>query len=193
MNIVRWIKAKFELKGRDLQESIDLMKGLSLMSARRIRNESSDSTAEEKTKKIEKLSIDERRHKLNSIILEDVLSMLTTVKDASSADNRKNLPSTNSNPDLFPLTTKISNSDVLELRNQMDGFIKQRIGFVPRCAPSKIPHAGRGVFIDGRCEAGQVVALFPGSVSLPGHLIRTTGAMESLYPGKELPTLITII
>ncbi|CAO3628499.1 unnamed protein product [Cunninghamella blakesleeana] len=41
------------------------------------------------------------------------------------------------------------------------------IGFKVYKKPSTIPKAGMGVYLEGECQAGQIVCLYPGTVYLP--------------------------
>ncbi|KAI9309447.1 hypothetical protein BJ944DRAFT_258508, partial [Cunninghamella echinulata] len=43
----------------------------------------------------------------------------------------------------------------------------EKIGFNVYKKPSIIPKAGMGVYLEGKCQAGQIVCLYPGTVYLP--------------------------
>eukprot|EP00178_Gracilaria_changii_P016449 TRINITY_DN470_c0_g1_i1.p1 TRINITY_DN470_c0_g1~~TRINITY_DN470_c0_g1_i1.p1 ORF type:complete len:302 (-),score=58.42 TRINITY_DN470_c0_g1_i1:876-1781(-) len=50
--------------------------------------------------------------------------------------------------------------------------VHAELGYVPVIAPSRIAHAGNGLFVNGTARAGSVVALFPGLFYQPSELPR---------------------
>lgn len=48
----------------------------------------------------------------------------------------------------------------------------QSVRFVPHIAPSTVPAAGRGLFIEGTAQPGDILALYPGVSYLPSQLRR---------------------
>lgn len=49
-------------------------------------------------------------------------------------------------------------------------IIRNQFDFIPTISTSTIPHAGRGLFIDGHAKAGSVVAIYPGITYLPSQI-----------------------
>ncbi len=50
--------------------------------------------------------------------------------------------------------------------------VLSRAGMIPLVDTSMVPDAGEGVFLEGGCEAGRVVALYPGRVYMPFQVDR---------------------
>ena len=64
----------------------------------------------------------------------------------------------------------------------VEDAIRERLGFSVRVRPSGISGAGAGAWVDGFAGAGAVVGIFPGTVFLPGQLLRGDSLLEWLYP-----------
>jgi len=63
--------------------------------------------------------------------------------------------------------------------------LQRQLGFSVRRAPSIMPGAGYGAVCSGSAAPGTVLGLYPGIVYLPGHLLRSEGALEALYPDDD--------
>ncbi len=58
-----------------------------------------------------------------------------------------------------------------------------RAGMLPRVDTSLVPEAGEGVFLEGGCEAGRVVALYPGRVYMPFQVDRIHSQFHRAHKG----------
>ena len=119
-------------------------------------------------------------------------------------------------PKLFPLNTPAHGRGARDAEGASGEFLeelKRLLGFSIRCAASGAPdNAGRGVWLGGAAPTGSVVrlldirfsascspdshsaspmaaqvAIFPGVVYLPGHLLRAEGSLEALEPDVSQP------
>uniref|UniRef100_A0A7S2WW23 SET domain-containing protein n=1 Tax=Rhizochromulina marina TaxID=1034831 RepID=A0A7S2WW23_9STRA len=60
--------------------------------------------------------------------------------------------------------------------------VEELLGFHVAVQESSIAGAGRGLFLKGRTKAGTVIALYPGTVLLPGHIMQIPNVFDFLYP-----------
>ena len=89
------------------------------------------------------------------------------------------------NPDEFQVLSVKRSPEAELFAADLLNELRAELGCVVCPKPSTIPGAGQGAICEGRAAAGRVVGLYPGIVYLPGHLLRSEGALEALYPGTE--------
>jgi hypothetical protein len=61
--------------------------------------------------------------------------------------------------------------------------VMARAGMLPRVDTSLVPEAGEGVFLEGGCEAGRVVAFYPGRVYMPFQVDRINSQFHRAHQG----------
>lgn len=69
-------------------------------------------------------------------------------------------------------------------RRILQQSLKRDVGFSLRLAPSTIPTAGQGVFLEGSAKIGAVLGFVPGLVYLPEHL-SDPEVVQSLFPDPD--------
>mmetsp|Transcript_55467 Transcript_55467/g.109972 ORF Transcript_55467/g.109972 Transcript_55467/m.109972 type:complete len:367 (-) Transcript_55467:312-1412(-) len=198
-NFVPWLTSKLgaagigrrpKLKGRAFQESIDTTKALHLMMGRRLGGEEIPVEVPALSKdEIDKLSLDRRKEMLRKESITQLLSMFQALHECAGCPEaetvlRKRQLQQNQNPDLYPLATSMKEPQLL--LDPAHDVLLQKCGFMIRPGQSLIEGAGLGAFLDGGCEAGTLVALYPGVVFHSSNLLRDAGVIESLSPDEHL-------
>ena len=180
MSFVPWLTSKMglrRLKGRDLQESLDVLRALQLSKAR----------VGHDISRIVDMSLSQQR-----IMLQDELLSQLILMFAAQAENRldelqrrrNELQSAASvDPNSFPVAASPARH---HNDTQILPILRNRLGFAVRGGPSGLPgESGNGAWLDGAARKGSVVGVVPGIVYLPGTLVRSQGALEALYPDDD--------
>lgn len=141
------------------------------------------------TAHLESFTLDKQRSLLQANLINQLTVMLSAVRALASdeaAAARRRRRSEKMNPDDLQVlrVERCLEAEVFEPLLLED--LRARLGFSVRPAPSTVPGAGRGAFCSGGAAPGTVLGLYPGIVYLPGHLLRSEGALEALYPDDEL-------
>jgi hypothetical protein len=167
MNFLRQVASRIglrQLEGMDLQESLDVMKGLEL------------AIPNPDMSYVKKCSLDKQQLMLQPIIISKLGEIISTT-NSSINGSRSRAQTVDSNPDSFPLQfDNVSTSKTALLKH-----IQSQLGFSVQVRESSVKGAGDGVWLNGRAQKGSIVAIYPGIVYSPVDL-RSKSILEKLYP-----------
>jgi len=196
MGIFDSIKTKLAsfkpVKPRELQETFDLSHACMLTCLRKelynpdaSRQEFRNAAVEKVIQSMEKVSPSKHAEICHNNINAQLVKMFTVIKDARSETSYiSSVPV--QVPSEAPLHFQDQSVNAFE-RHQNDltlEAIKKQMGFSLQVKQSVISGAGKGVFVEGMAEVGDVLALYPGYVYLQQHLAKNNLA-ENLFPDEN--------
>jgi hypothetical protein len=126
---------------------------------------------------------------LQANLLNQLTAMLSTMRALTSDEAavvRRRRWSEKMNPDDLQVLRVEKCPEATVFEDFLLEDLQLQLGFSVRPAPSTVPGAGRGAFCSGGAAPGTVLGMYPGIVYLPGHLLRSEGALEALYPDGDL-------
>lgn len=168
-SFVKAIVQPFVVSSTLAQEEVDVYTSLIMLTGRKLRKELgrsfTDSDIESIFKIVEDMSFSQRKSTVNELINKQVVNLFENISSIQSSmeTERKNLK-----------TFKIIETERL----------LSLVGYTVECKQSNLVNAGNGVFLRGKVNPGDVIAIYPGLVHLSEYT-RNSTYIQNLLPDDD--------